>query len=222
MQDLLADEHALGTIRQKVVNISGTTYLPTQVPVLLEEMFGQIIDKAKRIKNPIESAFFLWVNLAYLQPFEDGNKRTSRLSANIPLMLYNCAPLSFIDVDAGDYALAMLGVYEQRDASLAIDLFEWAYQRSISRYAVTLDSMGVPNKVRLGFRAALTEAIGHVVRDRMTAEQAILSLAIAQDQEELFRGILMDELAALGMHNFARYRLGMKQTEDWIAAGRPQ
>jgi fido (protein-threonine AMPylation protein) len=222
MQDLLADNEGLGSIRRKVVNISDTTYLPTQVPSLLDEMFGLIIDKARRIKNPIESAFFLWVNLAYLQPFEDGNKRTSRLSANIPLMLYNCAPLSFIDVEASDYALAMLGVYEQRDTSLAADLFEWAYRRSIDRYAVTLDSMGIPDKVRLGFRMALTEVIGRIVRDNMTAEQAISGLKMAPDQEALFREIVLDELAILGMHNCARYRLGMQQTEDWIAAGRPR
>ena len=40
-----------------------------------------MLDKARRIKNPVEAAFFLWVHLAYLQPFEDGNKRTSRLAA---------------------------------------------------------------------------------------------------------------------------------------------
>ena len=34
-----------------------------------------MLDKARRIKNPVEAAFFL------LQPFEDGNKRTSRLAA---------------------------------------------------------------------------------------------------------------------------------------------
>ncbi|MGJ7550520.1 Fic family protein [Pseudomonas alloputida] len=66
------------------------------MPSLLDEMFGQVLDKARQIKNPIEAAFFLWINLAYLQPFEDGNKRTSRLAANIPLMLYNCSPLSFL------------------------------------------------------------------------------------------------------------------------------
>ncbi|WAH61865.1 Fic family protein (plasmid) [Pseudomonas silvicola] len=48
-------------------------------------MFDIIIKKARLINNPVESAFFLWVNIAYLQPFEDGNKRTSRLAANIPL-----------------------------------------------------------------------------------------------------------------------------------------
>ena len=85
MQDLLADVASLGTIREKVVNISGTTYVPTQVPAVLQEMFERIVMTAQYIKNPMEAAFFLWVNLAYLQPFEDGNKRVSRLAANVPL-----------------------------------------------------------------------------------------------------------------------------------------
>jgi len=123
MQDLLASTEGLGAIRKKVVNISDTTYVPMQVPAFLEEMLDNVIGKARLVKNPIEAAFFVWVNLAYLQPFEDGNKRTSRLAANIPLMLYNCAPLSFIDVDTNDYALAMLGVYEFLDVSMAVDLF---------------------------------------------------------------------------------------------------
>ncbi|WP_248794892.1 Fic family protein [Pseudomonas sp. MWU13-2105] len=112
MQDLLADSSSLGSIRQKVVNISDTTYLPSQVPSPLGEMLESILEKARQIKNPVESAFFLWVNLAYLQPFDDGNKRTSRLAANVPLMLYNNAPLSFLDVDVADYAHTMMGVYE--------------------------------------------------------------------------------------------------------------
>ena len=89
MQDLLDDADTLGAIRNMVVNIHGSTYLPAQAPALLAGMFTQIIDKACLIKNPVEAAFFVWVNLAYLQPFADGNKRTSRLAANIPLMLYN-------------------------------------------------------------------------------------------------------------------------------------
>ena len=80
---------------------------------------------AQHIKNPLETGFFLWVNLAYLQPFEAGNKRVSRLAANVPLMLYNQAPLSFLDVDREDYALAMMGVYESCDVSMAVDLFDW-------------------------------------------------------------------------------------------------
>ncbi len=135
MQDLLADAAGLGAIRRKVVSIRGTAYIPLQAPSFLEDVFERIQEKARRIKNPVECAFFLWVNLAYLQPFEDGNKRTSRLAANIPLMLANCAPLSFLDVRVEDYATAMLGIYERCDASVAVELFAWTYRRSMAKYA---------------------------------------------------------------------------------------
>jgi Fic family protein len=127
MQGLLEKPRALGAIRTTIVNIEGSVYIPTQVPSLLEEMLALIVEKSRLVKNPIEGAFFLWLNLAYLQPFEDGNKRTSRLGANLPLLLYNCAPLSFLDVDPADYAIATLGVYERLDVSLAAELFAWTY-----------------------------------------------------------------------------------------------
>jgi len=125
MKDLLRDSRDIGSIRRRVVNIDGSVYSPSNIPTLLEETLKSIIDKVRHIRNPVEAAFFLWVNLAYLQPFADGNKRTSRLSANMPLLLYNCAPLSFLDVERTDYATAMLGVYEQRNVAAAVDLFEF-------------------------------------------------------------------------------------------------
>lgn len=221
MQDLLADSEALGAIRQKVVNISDTVYVPTQVPSLLEEMLESVVEKAKLIKNPIEAAFFLWVNLAYLQPFEDGNKRTSRLAANIPLMLYNCAPLSFLDVDVHDYARAMLGVYEFRDVSRAADLFGWAYRRSLKKYAVVRESLGTPDLRRLRYRESLTDAMGMVVRERRPVQSALEELALTDDLAPGFRALLLEELGKLEVFNCARYRLTLSATEAWIAAGRP-
>ncbi|MFJ4347180.1 Fic family protein [Pseudomonas sp. NPDC089401] len=221
MQDLLADGSALGSIRQTVVNISGTTYFPTQVPSLLEEMFEQVLEKARQVKNPIEAAFFLWVNLAYLQPFEDGNKRTSRLAANIPLMLYNCSPLSFLDVNPQDYALAMMGVYEQRDMAMAADLFAWVYRRSISKYGVMIEAMGVPDPVRLRYRELLNEAINAVVRERMSVGEVVAGLELPEEEKQQFEPLLRGELDILALHNCARYRLTLKQVNAWLDAGRP-
>ncbi|NIM41827.1 MAG: Fic family protein [Hydrogenophaga sp.] len=221
MQDLLPDSEALGAIRQKVVNISGSVYVPNQVPATLEEMLDSVVEKARLIKNPIEAAFFLWVNLAYLQPFEDGNKRTSRLSANIPLMLYNCSPLSFLDVDVNDHAFAMLGVYEQRDLALAVDLFTWAYRRSLRQYAAVRDSLGSPDPLRLRYREALTDAIGLVVRERRSLQAALDELGLGEASAPGFRELLMDELKKLEVFNCARYRLTLSATQAWIAASRP-
>ncbi len=221
MQDLLADSDSLGAIRQKVVNISDTVYVPTQVPSLLEEMLESVVEKARLIKNPIEAAFFLWVNLAYLQPFEDGNKRTSRLAANIPLMLYNCAPLSFLDVDVHDYAQAMLGVYEFRDVSLGADLFAWAYRRSLKKYVVVKESLGAPDLTRVRYRESLTDAMGVVVRERKSLKAALEALGLTEATAPGFRELLLDELKRLEVFNCARYRLTMPATQAWIAAGRP-
>lgn len=52
------------------------------------------------------------VQLPYLQPFEDVNKRVSRLAANIPLIKQKLAPLSFVDVPRNEYIEGTLGVYE--------------------------------------------------------------------------------------------------------------
>ncbi|MFV8637922.1 Fic family protein [Ralstonia pseudosolanacearum] len=141
MQDLLPSG-MLGSIRRIPVGIEGTRYSPLQAAGVLEQMLNFIVDKAILIQHPVEAALFLWVNLAYLQPFADGNKRTSRLAANIPLLINNCMPLSFLDVEPRDYARAMLGVYELQDVALAVDLLSWTYRRSIERYSALIKSKG--------------------------------------------------------------------------------
>ncbi|MEW6346803.1 MAG: Fic family protein [Pseudomonadota bacterium] len=221
MQGLLHDEDALGAIRQKIVNISNTVYVPAHMPSLLEEMLGIIVAKARDIKNPIEAAFFLWVNLAYLQPFEDGNKRTSRLSANIPLLMYNCAPLSFLDVTDEDYSAAKIGVYEQLDTSAAADLFAWTYRRSIEKYAVQVQAAGLPDLFRATHRDAINELVSRVVRDRHPLGQAIAEFGLSQEDAERLTETVKGDIARLGEHNFARYRLTLRELTRWLEAGRP-
>lgn len=221
LRDLLPDLRSLGAVRTRIVNISGSAFVPAQDPHLLREMFERIVGKAQSIKNPIEAAFFLWVNLAYLQPFEDGNKRVSRLAANIPLMLYNHAPLSFVDVDRQDYALAMMGVYEFRDVSMAADLFAWTYRRSQAKYRVVLEAMGAPDPFRMAHRERLNQAILMVVRERRSTADAIHAMDLPADDTGRFRRMLEDELASLEDYNCARYRLQPRETAEWIRDGRP-
>ena len=73
-------------------------WLPPAIPALIDTLFHDILSKARQITDPFEQAFFAMVHLPYLQPFIDGNKRVSRLAANIPLFQRNLAPLSFVDV----------------------------------------------------------------------------------------------------------------------------
>lgn len=226
MNNLLHEVEALGTIRQKIVNISDTVYLPAQNPHLLGEMLELIIDKARAVKNPVEAAFFLWINLAYLQPFEDGNKRVSRVCCNIPLMLYNCAPLSFMDIDPLDYTQAMMSVYELNRVEMAAELFTWTYRRSIKKYSVIIEAMGMPDPFRARYREVLGDAVRQVVEGGRNIEQAMQQLPIAPepiapDEQAAFAAMLQLDLRSLDVFNCARYRLSLLKTEEWVKRGRP-
>ena len=222
MRDLLKDARDIGSIRRRVVNIDGSVYSPNNIPTFLENMLKDVIDKARQILNPVEAAFFLWVNVAYLQPFADGNKRTSRLSANMPLLLYNCAPLSFLDVERTDYAIAMLGVYEQRNVSAAVELFEFIYRRSIQKYSVLRASLAVPDPLRARYRQTLNELMQFVVFYGKSLNDALLEVPVAAADLMALRAIANTELDQLEQYNCARYNLARGMTQRWIDAGRPR
>jgi Fic family protein len=220
MQGLLDDPAAPGAIRRRLVKIADSVYQPPQVPSFLAEMLDAVIAKARAIHNPLEGAFFLWIHVAYLQPFEDGNKRTSRLAANLPLLLHNCAPLSFLDVDASDYAFAMLGVYEHGNVSLAIDLFEATYRRSIEQYRAALTAYGLPDPLRARYRDVLGDVVRRVVGGARL-EALLPVIGVPHLDLDAFARLAREELNHLEVYNCARYRLTYAAVERWLLAGRP-
>jgi hypothetical protein len=119
------------------------------------------------------------------------------LAANIPLLISNEAPLSFLDVTQDVYAYAMIGIYERLDPSLAVDLFAWTYRRSIRKYAVIVESLGAPDPFRLKYRDRLSTAVQQVVRDEKKAAQVIRDLKLPKGDEEKFATLLRGELQSL-------------------------
>ncbi len=222
MKDLLKDSRDIGSIRRRLVNIDGSVYSPSNIPTLLEESLSAIIDKVRHIRNPVEAAFFLWVNMAYLQPFADGNKRTSRPSANMPLLLHNCSPLSFLDVERTDYATAMLGVYEQRNVAAAVELFEFIYRRSVQKYSVLRASLAVPDPIRARYRQSLNELMQFVVFYGRKLDDAFMLVPVDAADLAALRVIANTELDHLEPYNCARYNLARGMTQRWIDAGRPR
>src|SRR5690606_6697976 len=97
------------------------------------------------------------------QPFEDVNKRVSRLAANIPLIQHNLCPLSFVDVATQTYISAMLGIYELNRVELLRDVFVWAYKRSCARYSAVRQSLGEPDPFRIRYRSAISDTVTQVV-----------------------------------------------------------
>jgi Fic family protein len=114
-----------------------------------------LLATASAIDDPYEQAFFAMVHLPYLQPFDDLNKRVSRLAANIPFIRANLSPLSFTAVPRDVYTQAMLGVYELNRTELLRDVFICGYERSAARYTAIQQSLGEPGPFRLRYRDAL-------------------------------------------------------------------
>lgn len=220
--NLLGDPSASGKVRERAVQIAGSTYLPIDNPHFLSEMFELFLKKAKQINNPFEQSFFTLVHLSYLQTFEDVNKRTSRLSANIPLIKENLKPLAFVDVDQETYLKALLGIYEKNDVSLFRDLYMWAYKRSTLRYSAIQQSLGEPNLLKLKFRSKIQEIIQTIVKGKTPGKQVSNMLSSLVDKLELnpddakkILGILELEITSLHEGNIARYQIRPNEFKVW-------
>lgn len=219
--NLLADPDAPGKLRHIGVGIASSVFHPLEVPQLIEECFDQILATASAIKDPFEQAFFVMVQLPYLQPFDDVNKRVSRLAANIPLIKGNFSPLSFADVPKQTYTEGMLGVYELNKVDLIKDVFIWAYERSASSYAAVRQSIGDPDPFRLRLRTELRTIIGDVVREKLGRRAAAKKIAawtqahLSEADRAKFVEVVEGELIALHEGNFARYGIRPSEFEAW-------
>ena len=208
------------------VMIAGTVYHPLEVPRLIEECFGRILEAAAAIVDPFEQAFFAMVHLPYLQPFEDVNKRVSRLAANLPLVRENLSPLSFVDVPEKAYIDGTLGVYELNRVALLHDVFVWAYERSCARYMAVRQSLGEPDPFRLHYRILVAGLVSEVVSGGMDKKTAAAYIKHRADedipQEDRMRFIEVSETSLMNLHegNIARYHLRPSQYRKWQATWR--
>ncbi len=219
--NLLADPRACGRLRTIGVGIGGTVYHPLEIPQLIEECFGLILEKADAISDPFEQAFFSMVHLPYLQPFEDVNKRVSRLAANVPFIRHNLSPLSFVDVPERAYFDGILGVYELNRIELLRDVFVWAYERSCARYSAVSMSLGEPDAFRLRHRTTIGDTVAKIVGQQMNKKAATAFIrwraaeSIPKQDQARFSEVVETEVMALHEGNIARYRLRPSQFQRW-------
>lgn len=223
--NLLPEVAAGGRIRRIEVGIGNSVFHPLAIPQQIEEYFDPLLDKAAAIEDPFEQAFFVMVQLPYLQPFDDVNKRVSRLAANIPLIKQNLAPLSFVDVPRVEYIEGTLGVYELNRVELLRDVFVWAYERSCRRFTVIRDVLPDPDPLRLRYREVLQQVVGEIVaggvrRDDADAIKRVVRPKVPSDELNEFIALVINELHQLHEGNIARYRLRPSQFRGWIVAQR--
>ena len=220
-QDLMRDPQANGRLRRRAVEISGTVFYPAALPQVIEDCFHQLLNKVAAIPDPFEQAFFLMVQLPYLQPFEDVNKRVSRIGANISLFKNNLCPLSFIDVPDRAYVEGTLGVYELNEVDLLRDVFVWAYERSCQRYLAITKTMVEPHPLKIKYRETLIQAVQMVVKGLLRPEpNAIAQVAcdaVNVIDRDAFIQMLTDALRQLHEGSIARYRLRRSEYLAWHA-----
>ncbi|MDB6085471.1 MAG: cell division protein Fic [Gammaproteobacteria bacterium] len=221
-ENLMADPEASGRLRRRPVEIGKSVYTPPAVPQVIEEHLDLIIQKAAVIADPFERAFFLMVHVPYLQPFEDVNKRVSRLAANIPLIKNDLCPLSFVDVPEAAYISGNLGVYELTRVELLLDVFAWAYERSCYRYVVVRDSVAEPDVFRMKYRNVLADVVGGIVRDRKQPTEDEIraratSVVEARDLTK-FIELTSREFGRLNDGNITRFRIRPSEYWDWFNA----
>jgi hypothetical protein len=217
----LSDPHAPERLRTKPVGISGSVFHPLANPALISEYFDQILATANAITDPFEQSLFVMVQLPYLQPFDDVNKRVSRLAANIPMIRRNLAPLSFVDLPDTTYTHGMLGVYELNRVELIRDAYLWAYERSAHRYSAIRQTLGEPDPFRIRHRAQLKAVVAEVVSKRLDRLQAATLVAewaertIGVADRARFVEIAETDLMALHEGNFARYQIRPSEFDAW-------
>lgn len=218
--NLLANPAACGRLRTIEIRIGKSVYTPLAVPQLVEEMFELLLAKAAQINDPFEQAFFTMVQLLYLQPFDDVNKRVSRIGVNIAFNRYNLSPLSFVDVPNDLYIKGIMGVYELNEVGLLKDVFIWAYERSAARYAAIRQSLGETDPFRLKYReqirALVAELVGNCL-SRKDASVAIKNHANQLPEQDRARYIATVETELMNLHegNFARYWISPTMFKKW-------
>lgn len=121
-------------LRKNIVGITGTVYRPLDNEFQVREAMEQMIKTIDGISHPLWKALVFVLLLSYIQPFEDGNKRTARLVGNAILLAYNYCPLSYRSVDESEYKKAVLLFYEKNNASMFKKIFVDQFEFAVENY----------------------------------------------------------------------------------------
>jgi len=99
-------------IRERLVGITGSVYKPLDNKFQITEELQHLCDVINAKESVYEKALLAFTYICYLQPFNDGNKRTGRILANALLYAHDSFPLSLRAVNVNTYKLAILAFYE--------------------------------------------------------------------------------------------------------------
>lgn len=216
---LLVDPAMAGRLRRMPVGISYSSYRPLADRYTIEEEFDILVQKAVAITDPFEQSFFLLVHIPYLQAFEDVNKRTSRIAANIPLLKADLAPISFLTMNDADYIDGLIGVYELNNVSLLREVYLDAYLASAENYRILRAELESPEKTALIYRDFVRAAVRRSVLEwKAFRPESVMAMAaeagIPETDREQVIHYVGQEFEGLHEGNVIRYRLRPEDLAD--------
>lgn len=121
-------------LRKSPVGIVGTNYKPLFNQHQIKEAIEKLIEKINSAENIIEKALIIVLMISYIQPFEDGNKRTGRILANAMLYANNYCPLSYRSVKESEYKKAVIIFYENNSIDYFKKIFIEQFKFAVDKY----------------------------------------------------------------------------------------
>lgn len=123
-------------LRKSPVGVTGSNFKPIDNKHQIEEALESLCDAINNTEKKYDKAIIALFGISYIQPFDDGNKRTSRLLANAILIANNMAPLSYRSVEESVYKEAVLVFYELQSIIPIKKIFIEQYLFSSRNYLV--------------------------------------------------------------------------------------
>ena len=121
-------------IRKTMVGITGTNYRPLDNEYEINESLELLVNALNKLQNPVEKALLAVAMISYIQPFEDGNKRSARMVGNAILLANKFIPVSFVGVDSIEYKKAIILFYEQNSIAYLKKVFLEQYELATNKY----------------------------------------------------------------------------------------
>lgn len=122
--------------RSRPVGVTGSIYRPLDNIYQITEAIDELLAIVSKTFIPYTKALIALLGISYIQPFEDGNKRTARLLANALLFSHSLAPLSYRSVDEEEYRSATLVFYELNSIVAMKNIFIDQYKFASQNYAI--------------------------------------------------------------------------------------
>ena len=121
-------------LRKSPVGIVGTNYKPLSNQLQIKDAADKLIKTINNTQNIIEKALITVIMISYIQPFEDGNKRTGRILAHAILFANGYCPLSYRSVNESDYKKAVIIFYENNSLDYFKKLFVEQFKFAVDKY----------------------------------------------------------------------------------------